>query len=1202
MPTTGKITYWESIASAATLNLKLQRNGVELTIAGMMSGERVIQILNAEIAGFMLAFSSGRIAYMTVRDGQGRPAITVQFLRSGNGTTNTGIFGSLRNALSSSSWHGDIAAMRAGPQRKTGERNVVVATKKGKLQSWNIHRGGHTSLIAESEGREKIVTEIKEAIPAFNCLLIENFELLDVAYFQDTPTQTIIARQAHVDTSVRLLLLVSLTENHVSHYSLVEAILGSEGLQIGNIRQVKSYSTPVARDAISNTRLYLPDPSLAFIIFNRAVVVATLAQPDDSPESQLMTESHLFPASFEDVVDFRRDIDLEIVGSGMEEPQALATIAEDSKTRRSKSKHPAVVLIARNGGVLRVAATDITRLLLKSKPLTAKSKLEQAVFFGAQAQNLINFAVRPELEFPATDVGAAALELSQEILKSKTSHIPSVAASLEQNLRKRSNALRDLAKYLKSSGVELRRTTRWRLLWDAEKMAAASIIWKAYDSNISEKPAGEKRVLLSELVEYIHEDWKSKPTDEAGEHDHVRFWFMEDIDRLDIALPWAFQIVKYAYVDNEKAREAVLETLNEANEFVVGALEGAFNFREANAQLYGLETEVLEHGILQSNYGDLPEIWTSQLYLVKNLKKQITLSEAFLKKYWDPAEDAETNNTLLSKVAREHENLIDMGIRCTRERIRWEEAQDDPAVQHQAEQRDTSQLATEDSEIKFVARTLGLPDAAIALAEKHQILPTLASILNFELNQCSERTNDFHSLPKTERQYFKERTKVLQSKVNDCFARFGTDWAEAFYELEIQVDSMSELLDDFPSQKKYLTDFLRRRPEFAKVAWIHEITYQHDFDHAATTLLNLGLDLEEDVWSKKVELSIGKLARLASRSYSQDNGILIPDGGKTELATAHDQLGLIKIQDSVYEYIQSTLADAIDEEGEVQLALDAFGNKRALQKLPALSHLLKESMDSLVKHTAMSGLALVDLLSLMGGSNYDEGLRGMQFYNALQAVRQGVRNKAEKLLLQRVIWRRCMLKDDWAELNNTGSSNDADLSERLQTTALYMTFRRCLKNRKSVHEELMLWKLTYLGLFDDDTGIVPICPQDVLGACTERLDHRFTGADIALQQNLLSDYQVEDGRFQELINKHRMKSWYESALEAARNDHREELNQITSDGSETGLGTDALELAEKQIAEKEQRKVDSSWKGISHNSGSTSNGHARSTRASAMQH
>lgn len=1047
IPSTGKIIYWESIASAATLNLKLQRNGVDLTISGMLSGEKVIQILNAETAGFMLAFSSGRIAYMTVRDGQGRPAITVQFLRSGNSTANTGIFGSLRNVLSSSSWHGDIAAIRAGRQQKIGERNILVATKKGKLQSWNIHRGGHTSLVAESEGREAIVLAIKEAIPAFNALFTETFELLDLAHIPSSPAETALSRQGDIDLSTSLLLLVSLTENDLSHYSLVEAILGPDGLQIGNIRPIKSYSTPVAQTAGSSTRLYLPDPSLAFVVLSRAVLVVTLTQPDESPESQLLSERHLFPESFEDVVDFRDDLGFEIVGSGMEEPHASSSVAEETKSRRYKSKHPATVLIARNGGVLRIAATDISKLRVKSEPLTAKSKLEQAVFFGAQEQNPINFAVRPELEFPAIDVGAAAIELSQEILKSKTSYIPSVAASIEQNLRRRSTALYDLARYLKASGVKLDRITRWRLLWNAEKLAAASAIWSSYDSVISSKPDGEKRVLLTELVECIHEDWKSTPADEAGELDHVRHWFMEDLDRLGIALPWAFQIVKYAYIDNEKASLIVLETMKEANEFVIGALSSAFHFRESNAELYGLEEEGLEHGILKSNYEDLPEIWTSQSYLVENLKKQITLAEAFLKSPWSPNSE-EPEDIILRKVRDEHEVLIEVGILCTRERIRWEQAQEDMATQHQAKQRESLQLAAEDSEIIFLAKNLQLPKEAIALAEKYEILPTLASILITELNQYSERTNDFSRYAESERKDYKEQTKFLQNRVNDCFERFGEAWAAAFYELEIQNDSMHDLLEEFPMQRQYLTEFLRRNPENAKVAWIHEVTRQRDFDHAATTLLDLGLKREEDIWSKKIELSIGKLARLASRSYSQDNGILIPDGGKTELATAHDQFGLIMIQDTVYDHIYNTIADAIDEDGEIQLALDAYGNKWVLQKLPVLSQLLRESMEKLVKHHAMSSVELIDLLTLMGEPAYDDVLRNIQFFHALQAVREGVSDKAERWLLQRVIWRRCMLKTDWAELNNTGSKDDAEVTEQLQGTALYMTFRQCLKNRK----------------------------------------------------------------------------------------------------------------------------------------------------------
>ncbi len=86
MPTTGKITYWESISSAATLDfLRQQRTGVEDLVPGMFSGEHIIQLLSAEPAGFVVVFSSGRLAYLNVRDSHGRPSIAVQFFRNALG-------------------------------------------------------------------------------------------------------------------------------------------------------------------------------------------------------------------------------------------------------------------------------------------------------------------------------------------------------------------------------------------------------------------------------------------------------------------------------------------------------------------------------------------------------------------------------------------------------------------------------------------------------------------------------------------------------------------------------------------------------------------------------------------------------------------------------------------------------------------------------------------------------------------------------------------------------------------------------------------------------------------------------------------------------------------------------------------------------------------------------------------------------------
>jgi nuclear pore complex protein Nup133 len=220
------------------------------------------------------------------------------------------------------------------------------------------------------------------------------------------------------------------------------------------------------------------------------------------------------------------------------------------------------------------------------------------------------------------------------------------------------------------------------------------------------------------------------------------------------------------------------------------------------------------------------------------------------------------------------------------------------------------------------------------------------------------------------------------------------------------------------------------------------VTREKNFVQASKTLLDLGLTREMDLWSKKIELSMGKLALLAGRNYSQANGIIIPDGGKTELSSVHEQLALIKIQDQIYEVVLPSIANAIDENAELQLALESHGNN-SLTSQPTFTSFLEESMTRLVKHEAMDVLALIDLLTLMTGA---EDLRSVQFYQALQATCYGL-HRDDQRLTQRIIWRRCMLRDDWADINNTEQKDDQQVSEQLSKTALYQTFLSCLRNR-----------------------------------------------------------------------------------------------------------------------------------------------------------
>ena len=1039
------------MASAATLDLiHPQRHGVELSIQGMNSGESVIQILNAESAGFVLAFSSGRIAYMSVRDGQGRPAISVQFLRGGSGPASSGIFGSIRNVLSTSALRGDIAAVRAGRPDKVGERNMVVASAKGKLQSWNLHRGGHNTLQAEAEAREAIVMAIKQTQPARNNLLLESFEILDFTYTPKSIGNTHLSDQDEDGT--HLLLLTSLKDHDVFYYSLVEVVLKQNELLIGSIRPIKSYTNAVNKQATSKPRLYLPNPALvAYAVFDRAVVVMSMAKQPDSPESQLRTESHILPQTFEDVIDFRDDMSVEIVGSGMEEPHGTSHGIEDSKSRRFKAKHPAVVLIVRGGGVVRVAATNITKLLSsKAQQVTAKSKLEQAVFFGSLEKNPISFSVRAELQFPPEEVGAAALELSLEILKSQTPYIPAVPASIAENLRKRSSALRVLAEHLKEIGVDLDRVTRWKLLWNAERMEAATVVWKSYDAGLRRKPEGQKRGLLTDIVEFIHENYKSEPVAEAGELDRVRHWFINDIWNLETAVPWAYQVIRETFGAGHKDHGFVMQMLAEADELVMGALEGAFDFRSANLVLYGLQAEQLEHGILKQGYDGLPEFWTSTLHIVNNLRKQTELSGVLLKEYWGKPPKPNIDPGVVNQIRAELPSVVDIAIRSSTERIRWDSAQNTPELQIEAENLKKLQAIAEDDRIQMLAGELELAEQAIALAEKHEIMPTLASVLMLEIYVCGQRMGT----PGIDGQEFRQwaqRSQDLHDQISALFAKFGIDWATALYENFIESGYMNNLLNLYQDQREFLTSFLRSKPEYAKIAWLQEVTREKNFDQAAKTLLDLGLKREQDLWSKKIELSVGKMAQLANRDYSQSKGILIPDGGRAELATVNNQLGLIKIQDQVYDYILPSIDAAIDDNAELQLAMESHGNKSLRNKM-AFSLLLESSMSKLIKHEAMDALNLIDLLTLMGDSGRPEedlSFRGQQFYLAVHASLQGISKKEEQNLTQQIIWRRCMLRDNWADINNTILKDDQQVDDQLRTTALYIAFHACFKNRES---------------------------------------------------------------------------------------------------------------------------------------------------------
>ncbi len=103
----------------------------------------------------------------------------------------------------------------------------------------------------------------------------------------------------------------------------------------------------------------------------------------------------------------------------------------------------------------------------------------------------------------------------------------------------------------------------------------------------------------------------------------------------------------------------------------------------------------------------------------------------------------------------------------------------------------------------------------------------------------------------------------------------------------------------------------------------------------------------------------------------------------------------------------------------------------------------------------------------------------------------------------------------------------------------------------------------------------PVTPEDVLGAVTGELDHRFTGLDVSTREKIMKDMQAEDVLLIPYIESSRLDKWYETALTQAKQDYAEEVNDENDDGRKMKEAENALDQVERGIKESERKKAES---------------------------
>ena len=1065
-PKWGKVVYWETITNASTFVPGQTSVGVQGSVPGMLSGETVKQLINAEPSGFILTFSHGRLAHLSVRDQLGRPAIGVQFLRKSYGTSSGGIFGSIKNAFGMDRRKG-TPIVRPGSASK-GQRKVIVMTEDAGLEVWDTNIAAGNSLVYSTSLKDTLLNALTPQLEATPTQPI-HFKVLDFAI---TKTRHEIARKDQ-HTGFPLVVLLSIPSSQLSQYYLVEMSVSETEPELRAVHPVKCYDAPLSEPSTWRPHLSVSTPqSIAFIIFETAVVVFSLAKIRESPSSQLLMEKQALPDPFQDCIRFQEDAIYKVLGYISEEYDEQA----------------ACLIAVQAFGLVRVVShtriNDDIDVDDYQEKISAKSKIEQAVFFGTIKQNPLNLNSTSTTAFSAEEVSQAALEISSEILSSTSKFLPRSGPSVDMQMKLRAKALDDLMQHLmKQYGHLVSRNLRYKLMWNAEKLAAAQALWKSQEEIQRRYPLKDREMpYLDFTLRALHETRQKYPDSEKGEKDRVRHWLLNSVEKIDHLLSELVDCTSEFDPMEVTDPNVVGEYMLEAVDLWIAAYSAAFKFREDNAHSYGLDDDVFEDGVLVAGYAPTAGLpWTSRPEPIRFAWSLIEQICAYLSKWWDySAENAKSKKTKmpLNVEGKPHapppKSLLgDLAARLPIEvqlfnsivneeiinAIRHHEFQDkDPASRQQK----SAEIMAEKRPrmIEAIQRIATFNAAgAIELAERLKdpgLLVTLTTEYMLALNLDSQ----IH--PESA---LKNKRKIsdIQDYTETYYDRFGNGWAYANFSRKIENGELGTLLTeaqlDEGKKQGFLTWFLKkglkRGQTIGKLSWINDIVGESNFARAEKTLTDVAENEEMELYNQKTELSLAKLANLASleaKTERQPEGEDVMSAAERDALDQYDRkVTLIDIQTSLARHVDQAVGATIDTKAAEDLAIQIFA-KRVVEKLPALRKLLISGLRGIVNKRPLNPEQLIDVLTLMDpididveeGSEEDAGVLGFEFYYALEIVELADFSTQHKRELKKGIWRRACIRDDWNVLNDTSGLDDQHVEDKWQHTSIFRTLAHLL--------------------------------------------------------------------------------------------------------------------------------------------------------------
>lgn len=1045
----GTVVYWDALTSASTTTPGRTTNGVHGSVPSL-GGEIVTDLVNAEPSGFILTFSHGRVAHVSIRDQLGRPSIGVQFLRKPPSSSLLGgIGGSVRNLVGWDRRKGTPFA-KAGAATK-GQRDVVIMTDDAEVEVWDTNHGvGHT-LNLHQKALEEIKDALKPQLSPEKTIQQYNIKIHDF----ELPRAGNEVMHGDEASSVAVLMLLSLSEPAGTRFYLLDLVITSEETIVRVVHPINCFSPKVAVSGSWRPRLLVVKTS-AFIVFETAVVLFSLTKIHESPSSQLLMERHALPTPFQDVIRLDGEKSYTFVGYSAEDD------GKDASCLLATSKKRLLRILSHKND----AEIDVDDY---SSKISAKTRIEQAIRYGVRKDNPLDLNDTSTRNFSPDEIEEAVLDISDEIVRSKWKYLSPSGASISKHLSERADALSSLIHHLtKFYPGKTTEPCRDQLMWDAEKVAAAQAIWKTQENIWRRYPQADREMPHVEFsLRALHESRQEYPDEEKGQTDRVRYWMLNSVYQCQNLLVEIVDCIKelpdFDITDPRIYGEFLLETVD----IWCAAYAAVFKFREDNATWYGFGDKRLHDGVFYDGYNTQSgRPWTSNVqpnqyawqlldhvcsYLsewydydadsAKSKKKQMPLSS-------DGVVHDAPPRTLINDLIAKLPKQCDFYTRVTTEEFLWaanEEGQEYDDRGESKKAMDRIMIERRPRLVEAVNRiSVFNMEGAIELAERlHEphLLVDLNSDFLHNLNK--------EALAKPEAaEKIEKKIKEVQDHIETYYGIFKHDWAFANFTRKLENGELGTLFKEVQDNEKkqaYLTKFIRKAnkagQQLGKIGWINDVLGERDFGHAEKTLIRVANDEKGDLSHKKTELSLAKLVSMAAIEESNNGGTrTLPDS-----VLAYDnELQIVELQEDVTKHVKLFVGNAIDEKAEEELAIDTFSAK-SVAKAPGLKRLLRSAIVSIVAKQPLSTESLVDFLTLAetdqheGESDEDPGVLGNEFALALKLVDLTELPNVNKIALRHVIWRRAMIRDDWTVLNDSSGKSDAEVESTLHQTAIFRT-------------------------------------------------------------------------------------------------------------------------------------------------------------------